>query len=81
MIADTVDAMTTDRPYRKALPFERVAEELQKHSGKQFDPRLTTILLESALIRGHVLKSQVGISTTLAGRERTPPPRRERVAV
>ncbi len=30
MIADTIDAMTTDRPYRKALSFERTMEELKK---------------------------------------------------
>lgn len=40
MVADTVDAMTTDRPYRKALPFEKVFLELQKYSGKQFDPQV-----------------------------------------
>jgi putative nucleotidyltransferase with HDIG domain len=36
-VADTVDAMTSDRPYRKALSFEIAAEELRKHSGEQFD--------------------------------------------
>ncbi|HEX9135812.1 MAG TPA: HD-GYP domain-containing protein, partial [Nitrospirota bacterium] len=40
MIADTLDAMTTDRPYRKALSFERTMEELKKFAGKQFDPKL-----------------------------------------
>jgi HD-GYP domain-containing protein (c-di-GMP phosphodiesterase class II) len=38
MVADTVDAMTTDRPYRRALPFAKVVEELRKEAGKQFDP-------------------------------------------
>jgi len=51
MIADTLDAMTTDRPYRKALPFERVIEELRKYSGKQFDPRLVEIVVGSPTIR------------------------------
>src|SRR5581483_5820210 len=40
MVADTVDAMTTDRPYRKALSFDRVVEELEKYSGSQFDPEV-----------------------------------------
>jgi len=35
--ADTVDAMTSDRPYRKALTFEQASEELIKYSGVQFD--------------------------------------------
>jgi HD-GYP domain-containing protein (c-di-GMP phosphodiesterase class II) len=51
MIADTIDAMTTDRPYRGALPFERVAIELRKYSGRQFDPRLAEVALRSAAIR------------------------------
>ncbi len=37
-VADTVDAMTSDRPYRKALSFEIAKEELDKFSGIQFDP-------------------------------------------
>jgi HD-GYP domain-containing protein (c-di-GMP phosphodiesterase class II) len=51
MVADTLDAMTTDRPYRKALPFDRALEEIRKFSGKQFDPRLAEIANRSAAIR------------------------------
>jgi hypothetical protein len=39
-IADTIDAMTTDRPYRKALSAEIVFAELQRKSGTQFDAAL-----------------------------------------
>jgi HD-GYP domain-containing protein (c-di-GMP phosphodiesterase class II) len=39
-LADTFDAMTSDRTYRKALPVERVAEEIRKYKGTQFDPVL-----------------------------------------
>ena len=38
LIADTIDAMTTDRPYRKRLGLEIVIAELQKCRGTQFDP-------------------------------------------
>ncbi len=38
LVADTVEAMTSDRPYRKALPLEVVYTELTKFSGSQFDP-------------------------------------------
>ncbi len=38
LVADTVEAMTSDRPYRKALPTEAVIKELHKFSGSQFDP-------------------------------------------
>lgn len=38
--ADTLDAMTSNRPYRAALPYEVAHEEIVKYSGKQFDPRV-----------------------------------------
>jgi HD-GYP domain-containing protein (c-di-GMP phosphodiesterase class II) len=37
-VADTIDAMTSDRPYRKALTFQQTADEIARCSGKQFDP-------------------------------------------
>ena len=38
LVADTVEAMTSDRPYRKALSIDTVVSELDKYSGSQFDP-------------------------------------------
>lgn len=40
MIADSYDAMTSDRPYRKALTKEDAIEELRKNAGTQFHPEL-----------------------------------------
>jgi response regulator RpfG family c-di-GMP phosphodiesterase len=37
-VADAFDAMTCDRPYRRALPREVVVSELRRYSGSQFDP-------------------------------------------
>jgi len=51
MIADTLDAMTTDRPYRKALSFDQVVDELRKYAGRQFDPRIAEVLIKSTTIR------------------------------
>lgn len=51
MIADTLDAMTTDRPYRLALTFERAVEEFHKFAGRQFDPRLALLAIQSHAIR------------------------------
>ncbi|OLD51816.1 MAG: hypothetical protein AUI63_00505 [Gemmatimonadetes bacterium 13_1_40CM_2_60_3] len=51
MVADTIDAMTTDRPYRRALGLARVIEELEKYSGSQFDPRLVQLVSKSVAIR------------------------------
>jgi putative nucleotidyltransferase with HDIG domain len=38
LVADTVEAMTSDRPYRAGLPLDTVVRELHKFSGSQFDP-------------------------------------------
>lgn len=51
MVADTLDAMTTDRPYRSAMTLQRAIEELVRHAGRQFDPRLVAIVAKSASIR------------------------------
>jgi HD-GYP domain-containing protein (c-di-GMP phosphodiesterase class II) len=47
MFADTIDAMTSDRPYRRALGEQAVRDELTKCSGKQFDPNICERLLAS----------------------------------
>jgi len=51
MIADTIDAMTTDRPYRKALTLQKALEELSKYAGHQFDPNLVDLVSRSPSIR------------------------------
>lgn len=51
MIADTIDAMSTDRPYRNALPFEKVMSELAKYKGIQFDPALVDVTMNSVTVR------------------------------
>ncbi|MBA3655741.1 MAG: HD-GYP domain-containing protein [Gemmatimonadaceae bacterium] len=50
MFADTIDAMTTDRPYRSALSHSAVRAELQKHRGRQFDPTICDLILASDLL-------------------------------
>ncbi|MCL6559213.1 MAG: HD domain-containing protein [Firmicutes bacterium] len=42
-VADAYDAMTTDRPYRKALTGEEAAREILSHAGNQFDPRIADV--------------------------------------
>jgi hypothetical protein len=49
LFADTIDAMTTDRPYRKALTEAQVRSELVKFRGKQFDPEMCDRLLGSPM--------------------------------
>ncbi|MFZ5352317.1 MAG: diguanylate cyclase [Bacillota bacterium] len=45
-IVDAFDAMTTDRPYRKALSIDEALEELRRCSGTQFDPVLTETFIK-----------------------------------
>jgi putative nucleotidyltransferase with HDIG domain len=45
LVSDTVEAMTSDRPYRRGLPLERVVAELHRFSGTQFDPNCVDAML------------------------------------
>ena len=45
-VADTFDAITTDRSYRKGLSKEIALAEIQKYSGKQFNPKPVQALVE-----------------------------------
>jgi len=45
-IADTYDAMTSDRAYRRALPHEVAVTEIERCSGTQFDPEVANIFNE-----------------------------------
>ncbi len=44
-IADSFDAMTTDRPYRKALDIKIAVEQIEKNAGTQFDPELANVFV------------------------------------
>jgi len=44
-IVDAYDAMTSDRPYRKAMSKEKAIQEIKRCSGKQFDPHLVEVFL------------------------------------
>jgi HD-GYP domain-containing protein (c-di-GMP phosphodiesterase class II) len=44
-LADSFDAMTTDRPYRKALTVEQAVNEVKKNRGKQFAPKIVDAFL------------------------------------
>lgn len=44
-VADAFDAMNSDRCYRKRLAPEKIVEELETHSGQQFDPKIVECML------------------------------------
>ncbi|MCF7925524.1 MAG: hypothetical protein K9L26_03225, partial [Candidatus Izimaplasma sp.] len=45
-IADSFDAMTTDRPYRDGLSLEQAVYELKRNAGTQFDPNYVKIFIK-----------------------------------
>ena len=44
-VADTLDAMTSDRPYRRALPLSSARTEITREAGRQFDPEVVRVFL------------------------------------
>jgi putative two-component system response regulator len=50
-IADSFDAMTSDRPYRSAMPAIKAFEEVKRCSGSQFDPIVVDAFLKTSLAR------------------------------
>jgi len=44
-VADTFDAMTSDRPYRRALPFQASREVIEEGEGKQYDSEVAKVFL------------------------------------
>ncbi len=48
-LADSFDAMTTDRPYRRRRSFEDVVRDLRENTGKQFDGKVVTAFARAIL--------------------------------
>lgn len=45
-VADVIESMTTDRPYRKALSMDIALEEIRRHRGKLYDPDVVDVALD-----------------------------------
>jgi len=45
-VADTLDAITSDRPYRRSRTFDAAREEILRYSGTQFDPTVVEVFLK-----------------------------------
>lgn len=73
-VADAMDAITSERPYKAALPMSVAKERIQADSGKQFDPRIVDALFEIPEHQLHVSfftdESKKRSGLTLASLER-----------
>ena len=58
-VADTLDAITSDRPYRRARSFDAAREEILRCSGSQFDPAVVEIFLKVPNELWHELRSEI----------------------
>jgi len=52
-VVDAIDAMLSDRPYRKALTLDQVREQLEMYSGSQFNAQIVRVVVESDLLERH----------------------------
>lgn len=71
-IADTIDAMSTSRPYRDALSPETVRAEIDKERGRQFDPVLCAALLKPEAWAEMVSEITIATSEYPVTTERSP---------
>jgi HD-GYP domain-containing protein (c-di-GMP phosphodiesterase class II)/HAMP domain-containing protein len=67
LVCDAFDAMTTDRPYRSALPIDEALSELARHSGTQFDPRVVDVFLAAYPFETRDTERLVGRLSGFAG--------------
>jgi cyclic di-GMP phosphodiesterase len=58
-VADTLDAITSDRPYRNAQSFDMAREEILRCSGTQFDPAVVDIFLKIPNELWHELRNEI----------------------
>jgi HD-GYP domain-containing protein (c-di-GMP phosphodiesterase class II) len=63
-VIDTLDAITSDRPYRKGMPFDTAKQEITVMSGSQFDPKVVdAFIAEENTLREMVeLKCEISVA-------------------
>jgi putative nucleotidyltransferase with HDIG domain len=59
-IADTLDAITSDRPYRKGASFQEACDEIGRCAGTQFDPEIVAVFLALPQRLWSDIRSEVG---------------------
>lgn len=66
-VVNALDAMTSNQPYRSALPARATREEIAGGSGRQFDPGVVKLFLSLPEVIWHSLRNQIA---TQAGAQR-----------
>jgi HD-GYP domain-containing protein (c-di-GMP phosphodiesterase class II) len=66
LVADAYDAMTSDRPYRKSIGYEKASQELRKYAGRQFDTQMVEALLSAVGDKGELIEAS-GIPESYLG--------------
>jgi putative nucleotidyltransferase with HDIG domain len=64
-VADTFDAITTDRPYQAGSEFPKALDVLRKHAGSKYDP-IVVDALQSAYTKGNLKKYETRRTTVFA---------------
>src|SRR5216684_3318786 len=59
-VADALDAMISDRPYRRALSVDHARDEIQRCSGTQFDPAVVEVFIEMPGTLWNELRENIG---------------------
>jgi len=67
-VADTVDAMTSDRPYRAALSFEEAHDEIRRGSGSRYDSRVANVFLSVGIESWNVIRYSTEFPGSASGR-------------
>jgi len=64
MVSDTIDAMSTARPYRSAIPYDVIESELLKYKGAQFDPKVVDAALAADVVADTLISQRLRDSPT-----------------
>jgi ribonuclease P protein subunit RPR2 len=65
-VADALDAITTDRPYRAAASMDVAREEIARGAGSQFDPEAVDALMEVADDTLECIRSEAVLTSSVA---------------
>jgi response regulator RpfG family c-di-GMP phosphodiesterase len=66
-VSDTVDAMTSDRPYRSARPFQEAREQIQRGTGKLYDTQVAEVFLSISNDKWEAIRAETTVQADGVG--------------